>query len=381
MYRRVACLGAVAVFLLMSAAPRAAAQTALSGDPIRISRTSAAITIDGDLSDEGWRNASRVEKWYETQPGDNLEPKVRSVGYLTYDERFFYAGFEFDDPDIAAIRAPFADRDNIGNGFNDYGGIIIDPRNTGRTATLFVVTPRNIQYDSVMDDASNEDASPDFFWESATRITAHGWTLEMRIPFSSLRYKNVDPQTWGILLYRNFPRDHHYQFFSARMPRGGNCFVCRSNTLVGMERLPGGGHLVAAPYVSATADAHPRDGVTGAPLQEDGAKPHVGIDVKYTPNADNAIDLTVKPDFSQVESDTAQISANERFALFFPEKRPFFLEGADLFQTPIQAVYTRTITAPVWGGRVTGKVGGVRYTALVVDDAGGGSAIIPGPNE
>ena len=381
MYRRVACLGAVAVFLLMSAAPRAAAQTALSGDPIRISRTSAAITIDGDLSDEGWRNASRVEKWYETQPGDNLEPKVRSVGYLTYDERFFYAGFEFDDPDIAAIRAPFADRDNIGNGFNDYGGIIIDPRNTGRTATLFVVTPRNIQYDSVMDDASNEDASPDFFWESATRITAHGWTLEMRIPFSSLRYKNVDPQTWGILLYRNFPRDHHYQFFSARMPRGGNCFVCRSNTLVGMERLPGGGHLVAAPYVSATADAHPRDGVTGAPREEDGAKPHVGIDVKYTPNADNAIDLTVKPDFSQVESDTAKISANERFALFFPEKRPFFLEGADLFQTPIQAVYTRTITAPVWGGRVTGKVGGVRYTALVVDDAGGGSAIIPGPNE
>jgi hypothetical protein len=147
-----------------------------------------------------------------------------------------------------------------------------------------------------------------------------------------------------------------------------------------MEHLPGGGHLVAAPYVSGTADAHSRDDVTGAPLVEDGAKPHAGIDVKYTPNADNAIDLTVKPDFSQVESDTAQISANERFALFFPEKRPFFLEGADLFQTPIQAVYTRTITAPVWGGRVTGKEAGFRYTALVVDDAGGGSAIIPGPN-
>ena len=132
--------------------------------------------------------------------------------------------------------------------------------------------------------------------------------------------------------------------------------------------------------MSGSADAHPRDDVAGAPLVEDGAKPHVGVDVKYTPNADNAIDLTVKPDFSQVESDTAQISANERFALFFPEKRPFFLEGVDLFQTPIQAVYTRTITAPVWGGRVTGKEAGIRYTALVADDAGGGSAIIPGPN-
>ena len=95
--------------------------------------------------------------------------------------------------------------------------------------------------------------------------------------------------------------------------------------------------------------------------------------MKYTPNADNAIDLTVKPDFSQVESDMAQISANERFALFFPEKRPFFLEGVDLFQTPIQAVYTRTITAPDWGGRVTGKERGVRYTVLVAEDDGGGS--------
>jgi hypothetical protein len=360
--------------------PAVRAQTSLSGDAIHISRTTGSIVVDGDLSDEGWRNATRVDKWYETQPGDNLEPKVHNVGYLTYDDHFFYAGFEFEDPNPGIIRAPFADRDNIGNGFNDYGGILIDPRNTGRTATFFIVTPRNIQYDSVSDDGSNEDASPDFFWESATKITEHGWTLEMRIPFSSLRYKNIDPQVWTILLYRNFPREYHYQFFSAKLPRGGNCFVCRSNTLIGMEHLPGGGHLVAAPYVSASADAQSRDGVAGAPLVDDGVKPHVGIDVKYTPNADNAIDLTIKPDFSQVESDTAQISANERFALFFPEKRPFFLEGADLFQTPIQAVYTRTITAPVWGGRVTGKEAGFRYTALVADDAGGGSAIIPGPN-
>src|SRR5207247_3651950 len=121
----------------------------------------------------------------------------------------------FDHPDPRPMRAPYADRDDIGNGFSDYGGVILDTGNTGRTAVFFVVTPRNIQYDSITDDASGEDASPDFFWESATRITARGWTLEMRIPFSSLRYKNVDPQTWGIVLYRNFPRDRHYQFFSA----------------------------------------------------------------------------------------------------------------------------------------------------------------------
>src|SRR5262249_38479209 len=120
------------------------------------------------------------------------------------------------------------------------------------------------------------------------------------------------------------------------------------------------------------------EGDTGSALGGAVSKAHVGADVKFLPNADNAVDITIKPDFSQVESDTAQISTNQRFALFFPERRPFFLEGADLFATPIQAVYTRTITAPTAGARATGKTQGIRYTVLVADDAGGGSAIIPG---
>ncbi len=106
----------------------------------------------------------------------------------------------------------------------------------------------------------------------------------------------------------------------------------------------------------------------------------IGIDLKYTPNADNVLDGTIRPDFSQIESDTAQISTNQRFALFFPEKRPFFLEGVELLSTPIQAVYTRTIAAPDWGGRATGKLGGVNYTAIVAEDSGGGSIVVPGPN-
>jgi hypothetical protein len=370
----------VVVWLLAAfLAPSAAiAQPALSGEPIHITRATGPITIDGNLSDEGWQRATRIDKWYETRPGDNVEPKVKNVGYLTYDDRFLYAAFEFEDPDPSAIRAPFAERDNIGNGFNDYGGILLDARSTGTTGDLFVVTPRNIQYDSIIDDASNEDSSPDFFWDSATKITDRGWTLEMRIPFSSIRYKNVDPQTWRIMLYRNYPRGFHYQFFTARIPRDSNCFVCRANVLTGLDRLPSGGHIVVAPYVAAN-DVAQRSGDAGTPLGAAALRSHIGVDVKYLPNADNAIDLTVKPDFSQVESDTAQIATNQRFALFFPEKRPFFLEGLDLFATPIQAVYTRTITAPVAGARMTGKASGVRYTALVAEDDGGGSAVLPGP--
>ncbi|HZR25145.1 MAG TPA: DUF5916 domain-containing protein [Vicinamibacterales bacterium] len=359
----------------------ASAQSSLAGATFRISRTTSPIRIDGDLSDEGWKNATRIDTWYEASPGDNTEPPVKNVGLLTYDDRFLYVGLDFEDPNVAAIRAPLGDHDNINGSSTDFGGLFLDPLNTGRTAIEFFVTPHNVQYDAVTDDASGENSSPDFFWDSAAQISTRGWTVEIRIPFSSLRYKTVDPQTWGFILFRNYPRLSRYQFVTARLPKGSNCTICRENTMTGLSGLPAGGHLVVAPYVSSSETARPQDDELGRPLVAEPLRSHIGLDLKYTPNANNAIDLTVKPDFSQVESDTAQISANERFALFYPEKRPFFLEGVDLFQTPFQAVYTRTITAPTWGGRVTGKEAGIRYTALVTEDAGGGTVILPGANE
>jgi hypothetical protein len=367
---------AIAVTPLVATA-HVAGQSTVSGEPITITRAAGSIVIDGDLSDAGWRDATRVERWYEINPGDNIEPPVRSVGYLTYDDKFFYAGFEFDDPNPKAILAPYGDHDYL-QGNADFGGLFLDTRNEGHTAYEFQVTAHNIQFDAVMDDnGGGENASPDFFWESATRINDHGWTLEIRIPFSSLRYKNVDPQTWGIMLWRNYSRDFRHQIMSVKQPRGSQCFVCRESKMTGIGRLPAGGHLVAAPFLTAGDVARPA-GPVGAPLVNDPVEHKVGIDLKWTPNADNVIDGTIRPDFSQIESDTAQISTNQRFALFFPEKRPFFLEGVELLSTPIQAVYTRTITAPDWGARATGKLGGVNYTALVADDTGGGSVVVPG---
>ncbi|HTQ78657.1 MAG TPA: DUF5916 domain-containing protein, partial [Thermoanaerobaculia bacterium] len=120
-------------------------------------------------------------------------------------------------------------------------------------------------------------------------------------------------------------------------------------------------------------------GDLGTPLHNGPVQARAGVDVKWSPSADSALDATFHPDFSQVESDVAQISTDQRFALFYPEKRPFFLEGLDLFQTPLQAVYTRTVTAPTWGARATGKLDDSAYTFLVARDQGGGSAVIPGP--
>ena len=340
-----------------------------------ITRTTGSITIDGSLNDPGWQNATKFETWYETNPGDNVEPKVKQVGYVTYDDHFFYVAMEMWDPNPKNIRSAYADHDGISGNIDDYAGPILDTRNDTKTGYLFLVNAHNVQYDAVTDDTSgNEDNSPDFFWDSQTKLTDHGWNVEMRIPFSSLRYSGSNPAQWGLILYRNMPRDRRYQIFSNKLPRGSNCFVCNYAKITGLEGLPSGGHVVAAPYVTARDSGRASN---GGPIAYGKAATNAGADIKWNPNADTAVDAALNPDFSQVESDVAAIDTNQRFALFFAERRPFFLEGTELLNTPIQAVYTRTITQPRWGLRSTGKFGSDAYTVLVADDRGGGSVILP----
>lgn len=363
--------------LALALAGGAAAQNA--PPPIEIRRLSGEISLDGDLSDSGWTSAATFDRFFETSPADNTPAKVTTQVWVTYDDRFFYLAVRADDPNPELIRAPFVDRDKV-FGTDDNIALFLDPRNDGRTAIELRVNPRGIQGDAVFNDATGtEDFSPDFFYDTAAAITATGWNAEYRVPLSSLRYpegSDVTPQTWRIWVWRNYPRDYRYQLHSAPIPRGSSCYVCNSHELTGFRDLPRSRHLVVAPYATASAieQRAPRADATWGEREEDGEG---GLDVKWSPTSSSAIDLTINPDFSQVESDEAQITANERFALFFPEKRTFFLEGADLFDTPFQAVYTRNITAPDWGARVTGKLGGTTYTALVAQDDGGGGVIIP----
>ncbi len=368
---------ALVLAALAAVLPLSAADDGDGHPTITIARAPSGITVDGDLSDPAWKSATRVDKWWETNPGDNSEPKVKSVGYVMYDDKYFYAGFELDDPNPKQISSPFNDRDHISGNTDDYAGVILDTRHDHKTAILFLATARGIQYDAVSDDTTgNEDSSPDFFWDSAAKINDHGWTLEIRIPLSTLRYDTRDPQEWGVMLYRNWPRDRRYQMFANKIPRGGNCFICNENTLAGLRQLPPAGHMIIAPYATATQVGEPRDGLgtqfVNRPVGSNG-----GADLKWTPTPDSVVDATLNPDFSQIESDAAVITTNERFAIFLPEKRPFFLEGVELFSTPIQAVYTRTITSPRWGTRSTGKFGSNAYTFLVAQDRGGGSVILP----
>ncbi len=141
MSERISIVCGALIAAAVGATAAAAGQSANSGEPIAMTRAQGPIAIDGDLSDAGWRNAARVERWYEINPGDNTEPKVRNVGYLTYDDKFFYAAFEFDDPNPMAIRAPLGDHDAM-PGYTHYAGIILDTRNDGHTASMFLVSRR-----------------------------------------------------------------------------------------------------------------------------------------------------------------------------------------------------------------------------------------------
>ncbi len=368
---------AVALLALGSAALVRAEDSVPVVSPIALPRASEPVTIDGDLSEPAWRASAPVTTFYDVTFGDNRAPLVETRAFLMYDARSLYIAVACDDPEPAKIRAPFVDRDTV-FGNQDNVAIFLDTRNDRRAAFEFRVNPRGIQGDAIYNDANgNEDFTPDFYYDTAARVTERGWQFEMRIPFSTLRYPRTDPQTWGVRVWRNYPRDFRYGIFSSPSPAGSNCFICHLHELRGIAGLPSASHLVAAPYVSGQDVA--RASAPGAPLGKSDRDANVGLDVKWIPGAATALDATLNPDFSQIEADVAQIAVNNRFALLFPEKRPFFLEAVDLFGTPIPAVYTRTITSPRWGGRATGKIGNTAYTVLAAQDRGGGVVVLPGP--
>lgn len=365
----------LAIVLLSSTRARSSDNPRLT-----VTRARGAISVDGRLDDPGWQGAAEIRDFYEITPGDNTPPKVRTTAWITYDDGALYVAILCDDPRPSDIRARYVERDHVRSD-QDFAGVILDTRNDGRTATEFFANAYGIQDDAADDESStgnSEDFAPDFHWESAAAITPAGWQVEMRIPFASLRYSRGDPQTWGIIVLRNWMRDFRYQFASNRSPRESNCFICHATKLEGLSGLPHAGHVVVAPYATLAESAIPREGPGGTLLNEP-VRGNAGLDVKWIPNESTALDATINPDFSQVESDVAQISANNRFALFYPEKRPFFMERSQLFNSPIPAIYTRTITSPRWGARASGDAGGTAWTALVTQDRGGGTVIVPGP--
>lgn len=324
------------------------------------------VVIDGRLDDPAWRAATRIELAYENNPGDNTAAAVHTTALMFHTRDALYLAFRAEDPDPTRIRAFLRDRDALYE--DDFVGIQIDTFDDQRRAYEMFVNPLGVQADGLFDETRNVgDAAWDGLWSSAGRITADGFETEMRIPFSTLRFPvGATPRRWGMRLMRIRPRDYLYVYFDRPRARGAACNLCTMGRIEAPAGIRGGRNLEIVPTL-AVGYAQRRNG--GDWRSVDGAHVDPGLDVAWAPSPNLTLSATLNPDFSQVESDSAQLDPTSNFALFFPEKRPFFLEGSDYFNMPLDAVYTRQIADPDAGLRVTGRSGRHAYSVVAARDA------------
>jgi hypothetical protein len=331
------------------------------------------LTLDGKLDDAIWQRTAPIKEFLEYRPRDGVEAKFKSEARIAYDHQALYIGLTAFDPHPSQIDAPFVRRDEV-QGSQDFFAVHIDPIGTRKFAQIYRVSASGVIGDGLYsEDSGNEDYAPDFEWQAEVKRTDFGWTVEMRIPFSSLRYSSPPSELWSIQVIRALARDQVYRFANAHIPRDSNSFMAYAQTLAGMKDLPNGREFTLTPQVTwrNTSDRINGSGIRG---NNDFV---AGADVKFRPRPDLVFDATINPDFSQVELDTPQLAANAQFALFFLEKRPFFLEGADILSTPINAIYTRSINDPAWGTRLTQRKDGTDFVFLTARDDGKGFILLP----
>jgi hypothetical protein len=343
-----------------------------------IPRTASEVTIDGRIEETEWEGAVAIDLGVEIDPGKNVPAPVKTMAWLMYDANNLYAAFHAQDPDPKAIRAHLADRDTPFR--DDFVGLILDTFNDERRGVELFVNPLGVQMDLSLDETATEeeeDAAWDAIWSSAGRIDETGYTVEMAIPYTSLRFQRSDgPQTWGIIPFRSYPRSLRHQIAPMPTDPDDSCFLCQAPKMTGFDGATPGRNLELDPTLTSSRTDAQRSFPRGE-LEEGGVDTNLGLTARWgiTPNL--VLSGTVNPDFSQVEADVAQLDVTSQFALFFPEKRPFFLEGGDFFSTPLNVVHTRTVADPSWGLKLTGKEGGNGLGVFVAQDEVT-SLLIPG---
>lgn len=378
---------------LVLVAPASARQSAVISDDaasfepnilpeLTIPRVDSPVKLDGLMDEPSWAAAGVATNFSETYPGEMTRPPIDIEVRTLYDEKNLYLFYTITD-DPSAIRAHMSDRDAIWQ--DDYVGLILDPNKDGATRYFIAANPFGIQGDTRMS-RDDEDVTFDLIYDTAARITDTGYQVEFAIPFRSLRFPAGDVQSWAATFWITHPRSSRNTYSWAAMDRDNPCGSCQFGTLNGISGVVAGKNLEILPSFTTTqfgslADAgDPQSAFDNARVQVEPS-----LNVKYGITSDLTADLTVNPDFSQIEADAAQIDVNTRFALFFPEQRPFFQEGADLFDTWLQTVYTRSINDPIVATKFTGRfgrtsvgyIGGRDNTTALLLPFEEGSSVVP----
>lgn len=340
--------------------------------PIRVARFDKPPVIDGKLDDEVWKQATVFKDFIQTRPGDNIAPSRETIAMMGYDSRFLYFGFHcFDEPNN--VRATVAKRDDVFN--EDNVRIFLDTFNDQRRAYVLGWNPLGIQEDGILTEGSGTDTSVDIVMESKGMLTSDGWTVEVAIPFKSLRYEAGKGKLWGFNVQRNFFRFNDE--IDSWMPQSREIAsqLSQEGHITGLEGISTERtlELIPSATVSETGKRVPAlpPGATGLdpgrfvnePLHFD-----PGLTMKFGITPTVTLDLALNPDFAQVEADQTVVTANQRFPIFFEEKRPFFLEGIDIFQTRLQVVHTRAIVDPDAAVKLTGKRGRNTFGFLLASD-------------
>lgn len=328
--------------------------------------------VDGRLDDEVWAMAAVLDSFTHHRPVEGLRDTLGTLCMVLYDDRHLYVAFRaLDNP--RAVEAPVVPRDRIWQG--DWVGVSIDSYNDQQRSFFLCANPLGIQMDGVDQEGRDSDMAPDFQFTSRGRVTEHGYEVEMAIPFRSLRFAPGENVTFGFQAIREVRRLGAHLYW-APVTRNVNSYHAQIGRLEGLAGIrPGRNVQVNPTHTTTTLGARGADG-----MAFDDPRGRFGLGVKVGLTSNLIADVAMTPDFSQVEADAGVVDINERFALFFPEKRPFFLEGSDLFTSPVNLVYTRRIVDPLYGAKLTGKVGRTAVGVLNAADRSAGAGIPGLPN-
>ncbi len=332
--------------------------------------------IDGKLDDDVWKSAAVFKDFYQWRPSDSSPASAQTEVFAGYDSRFIYFAFHAYD-DAAKVRANVAKRDNIFD--DDVVGLLLDTFNDKRRAYELFFNPLGIQQDGFLNEGGDDDFSVDIVMESKGSLTPDGYTVEVAIPFKSLRYEAGKGKLWGVHIVRQIKHVNGETDSWMPISKDQSGLLSQEGHISGLEGISAERTLELIPSLTLSETGKRKAPITVAQIAQGGR--FVNEPIKFDPSLTGkysitptvTLDFAVNPDFAQVESDQLVVTANQRFPIFFEEKRPFFLEGIDIFRTQIAAVHTRAINDPDYAVKLTGKVGRNTFGLLLASDNGPGN--------
>ncbi len=332
---------------------------------LQVHRAASAIKIDGDLSDAGWQGLQPATDFTEHSPGDEVRPPVRTEAFVTYDDDHLYLSAVCYAPQ-GTVRASHCERERIFS--DDNIGFFFDTYGDASRAYIINLNPYGIPYDALWTPEHGEDQNFDLMFASSGIVTDSGYQVEMAIPLSGLRFPDKAVQNWKFDFYRHHQREVHYSMSWAGYDKKESCWPCKWGSVTGIENVkPGRGVEILPSFVAHQSGT----------LQDTGSKTtfsngdvfgDLSIGGKYAVTSDIVVEGTYNPDFSQIESDASQVDVNSTFALSYPEKRPFFQEGMDLFRTDFSAIYTRSINSPDFAAKASANFGRTAFSLVSAHD-------------